>query len=149
MVLKFFKPGPVVIEVVDDQSPEGSESTPLLQRKTSRKEIHSPSFDFGLARVSLIIELIISTAMALSISALSFTIFGMLGALGVAFGPATQSVTLALYSRRGGKDVGRLFGALSVVQALWYVSLSFHRKWRLNLCAAARLLDLLCMASSM
>ena len=49
-----------------------------------------------------------------------FTAFGMLGSLGAGFSPATQSVMLALYARRGGTEIGRLFGALSVVQALRY-----------------------------
>jgi len=57
--------------------------------------------------------------MGLAPTPLSFTVFGMLSAMGAGFSPAVQSVTLAMYSRKGGTEVGRLFGALSVVQALW------------------------------
>lgn len=84
-----------------------------------RKEIHSPAFDLGLARASLLIEIISYSFMGLAPTPISFTVFGMLSAIGSGFSPAVQSVTLAMYSRKGGVEVGRLFGALSVVQALW------------------------------
>jgi len=38
--------------------------------------------------------------------------------VGMAFSPAVQSVALALYVQQGNKESGRLFGALSVLQAL-------------------------------
>ncbi|CAA7270975.1 unnamed protein product [Cyclocybe aegerita] len=127
VAIKLFKPEPVVIELpaapeesspLLSSSPGPSSSTTTLPRPTIKKEIHSPAFDLALARISLLIEIISYTLMALSPSALAFTVFGILGSLGTGFSPAVQSVTLALYARRGGTESGRLFGAMSVVQAL-------------------------------
>ncbi|KAJ3573787.1 hypothetical protein NP233_g2219 [Leucocoprinus birnbaumii] len=120
IVIKFLKPKPIVIDIPQTTS----ESTPLLSSDTLRgapvkkKEIHSPAFDLGLARVSVAIEVIAYTCMGLAPTALIFTMFGMVGSMGTAFSPATQAVTLALYTQRGNKESGRLFGALSVLQAL-------------------------------
>lgn len=48
-----------------------------------------------------------------------YTAFTMMAALGAGFGPAISSVALGLYTQRGGKESGKLFGAMSVVQSLW------------------------------
>ncbi len=71
--------------------------------------------------------------LAIAQSAWQFTIFGVLGSLGMGFNPAMQSVILALYVRRGGTESGRLFGALSVIQALWYLVICLLRvlTWKL------------------
>lgn len=124
MAIKIFKPKPIIIEIA--QTP--SERSPLLSSSDAtrdipkkKKEIHSPAFDLGLARASLFIEIVAYTFMGLAPTPLAFTAFGMLGSMGSAFSPATQAVTLALYTRRGCTETGRLFGALSVLQALWRV----------------------------
>jgi MFS family permease len=80
--------------------------------------IHSPSFDLKLLHFSLLTEIVAYTAMAFSVRPLPFTVFAVLGSFGAGFSPALQSVALALYTRAGGTEVGRLFGALSVIQAL-------------------------------
>ena len=59
--------------------------------------------------------------MGLSSTAIAFTLFGMMASLSAGFSPAIQSVMLALYTRRGGTETGKLFGALGVVQALRWV----------------------------
>ena len=82
---------------------------------------HDPKFDLNVARVSVIVEAIVYSAMLLSRDGLTFAVIGAFGALGMGFTPAIQSVALTLYNRRGGKDSGKLFGAMSVVQALRYV----------------------------
>ncbi|EDR03207.1 uncharacterized protein LACBIDRAFT_307381 [Laccaria bicolor S238N-H82] len=123
VIIKVFKPKPLIVEF--PSSP--AEAQPLLSSESStsgvssppiRKEIHSPAFDLGLAQASLLIEIISYLFMGLAPTPVSFTVFGMLSAIGSGFSPAVQSVTLAMYSRKGGVEVGRLFGALSVVQAL-------------------------------
>jgi MFS family permease len=58
------------------------------------------------------------TLVGLASTPVAFTLFTLMGSLGGGFFPATQSVALELYSRRGEKETGRLFGALSVLQAL-------------------------------
>lgn len=134
MAIKILKPKPIVIEIpVEGNNNSNSEASPLLgdstPKPTIKKEIHSPSFDLKLLHFSVVIEILAYTAMALSIRPLPFTLFAALGSLGAGFSPALQSVALALYTRAGGTEVGRLFGALSVVQALRYAraSLRIHR----------------------
>ncbi|KAF8969597.1 major facilitator superfamily domain-containing protein [Flammula alnicola] len=130
IAIKLFKPKPIILEIpvaprettplldgTDNASQTLSSSTTQVQ-KTIKKEIHSPSFDLNLARASIFIEVIAYTCMGLSPTPMAFTMFGIMGSLGAGFSPAVQSVTLALYARRGGTETGRLFGALSVVQAL-------------------------------
>ena len=74
-----------------------------------------------LARVSLGVEVVVYTLMICSTSGLMFAAVTALGALGMGFNPSVQSLALTLYHRRGGKDSGKLFGAMSVVQAMWCV----------------------------
>lgn len=133
-----------------------SESSPLLassdgvRSPPKKKEIHSPAFDLGLARASLFIETIAYTFMGLAPTPLAFTLFGMLGSMGTAFSPATQTVTLALYTKRGGTESGRLFGALSVLQALGCVSSrSLTVIFPMTLVLGPRYSDQQSMASSM
>ena len=88
----------------------------------AQKELHSLSFDMILAQVSMAIEVIAYGAMGLSSSGLPFVISSVFLWIGSAVNPAVQSVALAIYTRNGGTESGRLFGALSVVQALRSVS---------------------------
>ncbi|KAK2466711.1 hypothetical protein APHAL10511_000969 [Amanita phalloides] len=84
----------------------------------ARKQSHSPSFDMNLALVSIIIEVVAYCAMGLSSSGLQFVLSSVLLWTGSGTNPAIQSVALAIYTRNGETEAGRLFGALSVVQAL-------------------------------
>lgn len=128
VIIQFFNPKPVI------QLPAG-ESTPLLTSTSStyavstqpatpapqpphKKDLHSAAFDLGLARVSLVIEIVSYTVMALTPTPVTFTVCSMTAAMGMGFSPAVQSVALEMYARKGGKETGKLFGALSVVQAL-------------------------------
>ncbi|KAG6833090.1 hypothetical protein H0H87_011501 [Tephrocybe sp. NHM501043] len=106
-------------------SPSRPETQPLLSSSpgTTPKTPHSSTFDLSLARVSLFIEVISYTLMALAPTALAFTAFSMMASMGAGLNPALQSIALALYRRRGGTESGRLFGALSVLQAMSYVIL--------------------------
>lgn len=102
---------------------------------------HSPAFDLKLARVSLVFEVCCFAILALAPNATVFTAMTVAVAFGGGFGPAVQALALELYSRRqkelrkakGGdegeprqngkgheqeQDTGKLFGAISVVQAL-------------------------------
>ncbi|KAK7020467.1 MFS domain-containing protein [Favolaschia claudopus] len=94
-----------------------SELEPLL---IPPRQPHSASFDISLARISLFIEIIAYTAMPFATTGLAFTAFTMLAAFGSGSNPAVQSVAMELYSKRMGANVeaGRLFGAVSVIQAL-------------------------------
>ena len=63
--------------------------------------------------------------MALAHTGVLFTAWSVLGAFGSGFGPSVSSVATALYTRNGGKELGKLFGALGVVQTIWCVSPCF------------------------
>lgn len=84
--------------------------------------------------------------MATIIDPMAFTFFGMLGAFGGGFAPAIQSVALEIYTQRGGTEAGRLFGALSVLQALRSVQILFLFLHFLIDEIVDKLLDLHCMA---
>ena len=87
---------------------------------------HDPNFDLKVAKVSVGIEVVVYMLMVFSTSGLMFAGIATLGAFGMGFGPAIQSVALTLYNRRGGKDSGKLFGAMSVVQSLRCVHAPVH-----------------------
>ena len=93
-----------------------SDSTPA---QDSTKTSRSITFDFNLARISLLVEVFTYTVIPFAPNAVWFTVFSMLGSFGSGFGPATQSVALGLYTLRGETESGKLFGAMSVVQSLW------------------------------
>lgn len=125
VAIKILKPKPLVLELPVTptettsllNSPSSSSSN-MVTHKTIKREIHSPLFDLNLARASLLVDIAAYGSMGLSQSPILFALFGSLGALGVGFNPAAQSVALALYARRGGMETGRLFGAISLIQAI-------------------------------
>ena len=96
-------------------SPEDSHS--IAKRLVPK---HSPSFDLTLARISICFELLGYVGMTFSMSTLSWTIPSLFRAFGGGFAPCVQSIALVLYERgpHQGVEVGKLFGGLSVVQAL-------------------------------
>ncbi|KIL69994.1 hypothetical protein M378DRAFT_7764 [Amanita muscaria Koide BX008] len=104
LAFKYLRPKPIIIEL----PLEPSEEEPLLSGRdanasgpsTVLKEVHPPSFDLNVARICIAIEVIAYGGMSFSLGALPFTLFTMLGSLG------------------GHAESGRLFGGLSVVQAL-------------------------------
>lgn len=116
VAIKLLKPKQPAIQLPPDTD------TDHLPPVLPPKEHHSPSFDLNIARVSLIVEVISFAFVGLSNTPVAFTLFTMLGSFGVGFSPGVHSVALYLYTRRGEKDNGRLFGALSVVQGLWSVN---------------------------
>ncbi|KAF9479281.1 MFS general substrate transporter [Pholiota conissans] len=131
LAIKLFKPKPIIIIERPQASPSretaaflsssASATTDISDRappKPFKKEIHTPHFDLNLARTSLFIDIISYAFMARASTPTAFTLGSIMGAFGTGFSPAMQSVTLALYARRGGTETGRLFGALSVLQAL-------------------------------
>ncbi|KAF9061927.1 major facilitator superfamily domain-containing protein [Rhodocollybia butyracea] len=129
LAIKLFKRKPVTGSSKESEpllsSPAASTSDapsrghgPRSDSPSRLREPHSSSFDLGLARVSMLIEVTAYILMGTTTSPLAFTVFGMLASLGGGFGPAIQSVALELYAQRGGTETGRLFGAMGVMQAL-------------------------------
>lgn len=81
---------------------------------------HTPAVDLGIARMSLVVQTICFVIIAISKDAGMFVAAGALGALATGYSPTTHSLSLELYTRRGGlpSEAGRLFGALSVIQTV-------------------------------
>jgi hypothetical protein len=122
VLIKYVKPGPqVALEIPPEEEPLLPTQDMDMNSDAVRKELHSLSFDMTLARVSMAMEAIAYGAMGLSSSGLPFVVSSVFLWLGSAVNPAVQCVALAVYKRNGGTESGRLFGALSVVQALWSV----------------------------
>ena len=107
--------------------PGSSESEPLLSPTSPKSTIKSPTqldsphFDLALARVSLFVDICSYVLISFVPTVVAFTLGHVLASMSGGFSPAMQSVALGLYKQRGGTESGKLFGALSVVQALWWV----------------------------
>ena len=78
----------------------------------------SPRLDLNIARVSLVMELASYTMMATAKTGIMFTVYTVMGSLAAGYAPAVQSLALGIYTSRGGEETGKLFGGLSMVQAL-------------------------------
>lgn len=110
VIIKLLKPKAAIALPAD----EGEDSATSV----AKPEYHSPQFDLNLARFAVLLDVVSYSLMGFANSGLLFTVFTLLSSLGAGFSPAVQSVALELYSRRGETETGKLFGALSVANAL-------------------------------
>ena len=69
----------------------------------------------------------------LALNPIMFTVYTIVGCLGTGFSPAVQSVAMGLYTHQGGTELGKLFGALSVMSALWYVTMEHLKSYDTDL----------------
>ncbi|KAI6013542.1 major facilitator superfamily domain-containing protein [Pisolithus marmoratus] len=99
----------------------------LSRSLTNQNSPHSFNVDLILARCAIGLEILACWVMATATSGAVFTVGTMVGALSVAYSPTIQALALEVYysggnngtAARGGQvGMGRLFGALSVLQAL-------------------------------
>ena len=114
-------PSPITTRETQPLLMSNSQTTSGTQSSKTHKnlDLDSSHFDLILARVSLLVDLASFVVLVLVQTAFAFTLAAVVAAFGSGFHPAMQSVALGLYKRRGGTENGKLFGALSVVQALW------------------------------
>ncbi|KAH9857150.1 MFS general substrate transporter [Lenzites betulinus] len=119
LIIQFGNPAPPPIQLPTEPSEplEGASSTAAAD-KPAAAPAHSPAFDLTLARGSLVVDALTYVLLLVVPNGIIFGATSCLGALGMGFMPAMDSVALTLYQRRGGRDSGKLFGALSVVQSL-------------------------------
>ncbi|KAH8091057.1 hypothetical protein BXZ70DRAFT_1067453 [Cristinia sonorae] len=116
LLIKLFKPASQ-LPVTSD----ATETTPLRQgQKTPSSLYQSIAFDLTVVRVSIIIEFLSMIAIPFTSNTLLFVAFAILGTFGSGHTPASQSVSLALYTQSGGTESGRLFGALAALQIFNY-----------------------------
>jgi hypothetical protein len=95
----------------------------------SLEHAHASAFDLKLARFSLLIRMISFALMGLVSNPWVFTVASTSGEVGSGFQPALLSVALEVYMQREHRirgegrlmpvEVGKLYGSLSVVQAVW------------------------------
>ncbi|KAI0248117.1 major facilitator superfamily domain-containing protein [Lactifluus subvellereus] len=120
-ILRFFAhKRPVQLTTLPDE-PLDARSSPLPSTPShDHVHTHTPTVDLGLAKISLVLHAMCFLLIAVSKDAVTFITASALGALAAGYSPTMNSLSLELYTRRGGapSEAGRLFGAMSVIQAL-------------------------------
>jgi hypothetical protein len=116
-------------------TPAPTEAAPLLvptpvdlrqrQGHAKVKDRAPASFDLALARVSITIEAASYIIICAFPTSVTFAVLGVVNAVASGLIPAMRSVALEMYHRAGGTESGRLFGGLSMINALWYALLFF------------------------
>ncbi|KDQ15965.1 hypothetical protein BOTBODRAFT_31419 [Botryobasidium botryosum FD-172 SS1] len=115
MIIKAFKPAPPSTPFKPNYtSGNPAPDTPAARRARLAQNI---KFDLRVARVSFVIELASYIAATASNSPLGFVISTSLTSFGGGAGPAAQSLALCLLPNPK-EDSGKLFGAISMMQAI-------------------------------
>jgi hypothetical protein len=124
-ILRFCSPRGPPIQLPTSPNEALNVNTSRSSPAHSRDPIHAhtPKVDLGIAKVSLALQVTFFAFIAISKDAVVFVTAGALGALAMGYPPTVQSLSLELYTRRGGapSESGRLFGAMSVIQTIGYV----------------------------
>jgi len=121
-ILRFFVPKRPPVHLPTSPNEPLDTTTSTVPPAASREPIHThtPAVDLGLAKVSIALQVIYFALLAVSRDARVFVAVSVLGALAVGYAPTVHSLSLELFTRRGGapSEAGRLFGAMSVIQAI-------------------------------
>jgi hypothetical protein len=128
-LIKFLKPnpktGPIHLPTESDEDARSSAIEDVEEHGQpsgpAARQHHLLPFDLRVARGSIFVEWLSYVALCFAPNAATFSVASIVSAFGSGFGPAIQSVALALYTEQGGVESGKLFGAMSVVQSLWYM----------------------------
>ncbi|KAG1891162.1 MFS general substrate transporter [Suillus subluteus] len=120
VIIKLLKPAPVQLPTAPDEPLQNlSSQTHPSRQNNARPPSHSSKFDLNLARISVVLDILAFVVMIFASNGLVFASGAILQSLGAGYSPAIQAFALDVYNKRGGKgEAGRLFGAISVVQAL-------------------------------
>ncbi|KAH0827047.1 major facilitator superfamily domain-containing protein [Lanmaoa asiatica] len=133
LVIKYLKPTPVQVPSTPDEplqgdvglSPShGASSLPnSAQTNASEHRVQasrSPAFDLALARASEVLESTAFLCMSLAKTGTLFVLASTIGLFASGFSPAAHALSLDIYTNRRSQnrgEVGKLFGALNVIQA--------------------------------
>lgn len=106
-------------------SPDGPRAEADANENSSKTPRHSPTFDLAIAQVSLALE-VACYALVPAIARVpikwqepAYVFLTVLASCGAGFGPAIQALAVDVHShQRNASETGRLFGVLSVVQAV-------------------------------
>lgn len=120
IVIKLLKPAPVQLPTAPNEPLHNlSSQTHPKKQNITKSPSYSPKFDLNLARISVVLDIVAFVTMIFASNGLVFAFGTILQSMGTGYSPAVQAFALDVYSRRGGKgEAGKLFGAISVVQAL-------------------------------
>ena len=121
-VLKFFasRSQPVQLPTSPDEPLDAGPSLPHTEPAHDSARSHTPAVDLGIAKISLALLAVAFVLVAVSKDTGTFVAANALGALAACYTPTTHSLSLELYTRRGGapSEAGRLFSAVSVIQTI-------------------------------
>lgn len=134
VLIKYLKATPVQLPCTPDEplqgaiglSPSrgpsslpGSAQTNAPERRLPASR--SPAFDLALARTSEALDTAAFLCMAVASTGTLFTLASAICSFTAGFSPAAQALALEIYTNRRSQNrggIGKLFGALSVLQAL-------------------------------
>lgn len=152
--IKYLKAAPVQLASTPDEPlrgtsdhspPRSATSLPgSAQTNTPEQQLpasRSPTFDLLLARASAGLDAAVFLGAAVASTGILFTLVNAIGSFAAGFPPATQALALDIYTNRRPQnrgEVGKLFGALSVLQALGYVFSRRHWVRRLTILCSPR-----------
>ena len=121
-VLKLFasRSQPVQLPTSPDEPLDASSSLPHTEPALDSARPHTPAVDLGIAKLSLALLAVVFVLVAVSKDTGTFVAANALGALAACYTPTTHSLSMELYTRRGGapSEAGKLFGAVSVIQTI-------------------------------
>ncbi|KAG6376479.1 hypothetical protein JVT61DRAFT_2472 [Boletus reticuloceps] len=105
-------------------SRDASPLTGMAPTNASEQASRPPVFDLALARVSAGLDTVVFLSTAVASTGALFALATTVGSFTAGMSPAMQTLALHIYTNRRSQnqgEIGKLFGALSVIQALGYV----------------------------
>lgn len=101
--------------------PTESISSARTEESDEEDEQNVPAVDLTLSRLSMITEIAVYIIFPFATAPWGFITTLAINSLGAGFVPAVQALALELYRFRDGASAesGKLFGALSIVRAVW------------------------------
>ena len=121
-VLHFFAPKyhPVQLPTSPDEPLNAGSSHSPTAPAHDPIRAHTPTVDLGIAKVSVALQAMSFVLIAVSKDTGMFVAASALSALAAGYSPTIHSLSLELYTRRGGapSEAGKLFGAMSVIQTI-------------------------------
>ncbi|KAF8136749.1 MFS general substrate transporter [Boletus edulis] len=131
LIMKYFKATPIQLSSTSDEplrgtigpspSRDASPLTGMAPNNASEQASRPPVFDLALARVSAGLDTAVFLSMAVASTGALFALATTISSFTAGISPATQTLALHIYTNRRSQnqgEIGKLFGALSVIQAL-------------------------------
>lgn len=146
VIIKYFKATPVQLpstpheplrDAVGISASRGASSLPQTNASGQRLPASgSPAFDLAVARASAGLEIASFLGLMVASTGTLYALADTIGSFAVGFPPAMQALALHIYTDRRSQnkgEIGKLFGALSVIQALGYVFSGRLQSWSVRM----------------